>query len=219
MSEFRFSYPACVIAGKSLLTAQDIAILRTIALPRGVQCETDIVSLLAINNSCREKCPEWTDYFTAVIADFVLNRLAPRGQLDDAKAGLVQRLFATAGLIGSTEELALVLALIEHAPRAPESLIAFALDQVRHALQSGQGAYADSRKASAGINPDDLAYIARVLDAASDDRRDTLSPLAATVLMAIDSVAVSVFNHAGWSDLIYALRGPQSADAPCGIAA
>lgn len=219
MSEFRFSYPACVIAGKSFLTVQDIAILRTIALPQGVRCETDIVSLLAINNSCREKCPEWSDYFTEVIADFVLNRLAPRGQLDEAKAGLMQRLFATGGLIGSAEELALVLTLIDHAPLVPESLIAFALDQVRHALQSDHGAYAGNRKASAGINVDDISYIARVLDAARGDRYETLSPLAATVLVAIDTVAVSAFNHPGWRDLMLTLRRPPHADVLHGIAA
>ena len=219
MSEFRFSYPACVIAGKSLLTLQDIAILRSIALPRGVQCETDIVSLLAINNSCREKCAEWPAYFAEVIADFVLNRLAPHGQLDDAKAGLVQRLFATAGLIGTQEELALVLALIDHAPGVPESLIAFALDQVRHALQSKQGAYAENRKPGAGITADDIAYIARVLNAASRDRHETLSPLAATVLEAIDAAAVSAFNHSGWSDLMYALHRQENVDARRGIAA
>lgn len=208
MSEFFFSHPACTIAGKSCLTAQDIAVLRTVALPRGAQCESDIVSLLAINNSCRDKCPEWAGYFTATIADFIVDRLAPRGVLDNAKAGLVQRLFSTSGVIRSAEELLLVLTLIERAPRAPESLVAFALDQLRLAIRTGAGAYAETRAAAQGVTAADLAYIAQVLSAARGGDDETLSPLAASVLEGIDAVTLAAFNHAGWNDLIRALRDP-----------
>lgn len=206
MSEFRFSYPACAIAGKSYLNAQDIAILRTIALPQGVRCETDVVSLLAINNSCRDKCPEWAGYFTDAIAGFLVDGLAPKGQMNEAKAGLVQRLFSAGGLIRTPEELGLVLALIERAPKVPESLIAFALDQVRLALRSGAGAYAEDRNAAQGVCAADLAYIARVLATGQRHEAETLSPLAASVLEAIDAAALSSFNHPGWNDLIGTMR-------------
>ena len=207
MSEFRFSYPACAIAGKDNLVPQDIAVLKDVAVPMGVQCEADIVALLAINNSCRNKCPEWTGYFVDSIAAFLLKRLPPEGLVDDAKAGIVQRLFSTRGLIRSAEELALVLALLERSQVVPENLAAFALDQLRLALQFRTGAYAETRPEGAlGITATDLHFVERIISATLiDDER--ISPIIATVLEGIDSVSAAPFNHPVWRDLMNLVNG------------
>lgn len=212
MSEFHFSYPACLVAGKTYLSRQDIGILRDIAFPGGIRCESDIVALLAINNSCPEKCAEWTDYFTETIASFIVDDMLPRGELNDAKAGLILRLFSSDGLIRTEEELALVLTLLERTVPVPESLVAFALDQVRLALQGNGGAYAATRRpALGGIAAVDLAFIERVLAAtARQGGAERLSPLAISVLEALDRVARPVFNHEGWHDLLTLIRQQES---------
>lgn len=207
MSEFRFSYPACVIAGKDHLTRQDIATLREIALPTGVQCEADVVALLAINNSCRVKCPDWNVYFVESICSFLIGKVQPTGILDDSKAASIQRLFSTGGLILTSEELALVMALVEGTPEVPEWLAAFALDQLRLALQLRHGAYAQTRPQGAlGITAADLRFVERIISATLDDD-ETIAPGLAAVLENIDAVAVAPFNHSVWGDLMSVLRG------------
>lgn len=58
MSELRLSYPACAIAGKTRLTAEDIGILREHVFAGGLTSSQDAMILLAINSSCGEKCRE-----------------------------------------------------------------------------------------------------------------------------------------------------------------
>ncbi len=43
MSEFRLAFPACVIAGKHRLTAEDIGLLRKHSFPDGVRTPDDVV--------------------------------------------------------------------------------------------------------------------------------------------------------------------------------
>ena len=34
----------------------------------------DVVTLMALNTCCPEKCPEWTDYFIEQMAGFIVGR-------------------------------------------------------------------------------------------------------------------------------------------------
>ena len=42
MSEFRLAFPACVIAGKHRLTAEDISLLRKHTFPEGIRTADDV---------------------------------------------------------------------------------------------------------------------------------------------------------------------------------
>ncbi len=46
MSGFRFSFPACVIAGKGRIAADDILMLRKYAFPDGVRSSEDALAFL-----------------------------------------------------------------------------------------------------------------------------------------------------------------------------
>jgi hypothetical protein len=77
MSEFRFAFPACVIAGKHRLAAEDIGLLRKYTFPDGIRTADDVVVMLALNNACPEKCHEWNSFFVEQISAFIVSYSYP----------------------------------------------------------------------------------------------------------------------------------------------
>lgn len=207
MSEFRLSFPACVIAGKNRLTTDDIATLRRFSFPEGVRSSDDAVTMLFLHNNCLEKCSEWDVYFVETLTEFIVQFSYPQGTLDETNAAWLRRMFATGGVVNSGLELELLLHAMEVSAYVPESLTSFALDQLRLAIDLKAGAYFQQRKAGdAGITVDDLAYIHRILRSSLQRGHLTLSPLERDALYAIDRVCDPQASHAGWRDLIASIR-------------
>src|SRR5689334_25013318 len=145
MSEFRLAFPACVIAGKHRLTAEDIVLLRKHTFPEGIRTSDHVVVLLALNNSCPEKCPEWNTFFIEQLAGFIVDYTYPQGSLDEINVAWLIRMVSTDGVVNSPLELELVLHVIEVSHHVPDELRAFALDQLRLALSDNIGGYKLSR--------------------------------------------------------------------------
>ncbi len=206
MGGFRFSFPACVIAGKGRILSDDILTLRRYAFPTGIRTCEDALALLALNDACPEHNPEWDVYFVESMAAFVVHHSQPAGLIDEAKAGWLMRTIATDGAVHTRLELEFMLHAMEMASEVPESLSAFALDQIRLALEpEARGAYLAGRPEADGIDLHDLAYVWRVLRGAMDRGRLMLSPLEAVVLREIDRLAMPEANHAAWRDTIAAI--------------
>ncbi|CDZ65979.1 Mll0880 protein [Neorhizobium galegae bv. orientalis] len=203
MSGFRFSFPACVIAGKGRIVADDILMLRKYAFPDGICSSEDALALFALNDSCPEQSPEWSTYFVESLTAYLVRGTEPLGRIDDAKASWLMRTIAANGAVHSALELELLLHAMEVASEVPESLSAFALDQVRLALEPGaRGAYHAARPNSPGIAAFDLTYIWRVLRGAMERGRLMLSPVEARVLRGIDELADAEAHHPAWREMI-----------------
>ncbi|MDR6818643.1 hypothetical protein J2X76_003820 [Neorhizobium sp. 2083] len=186
--------------------ADDILMLRKYAFPDGIRTSEDALALFALNDSCPEHSPEWSIYFVESLAAYLVRGATPTGRIDDAKAGWLMRTIAADGAVHSALELELLLHAMEVASEVPESLSAFALDQVRLALEPDpRGAYHAARPASAGITAFDLAYIWRVLRGAMERGRLMLSPLEALVLREIDELADRDAHHPAWREMIAAV--------------
>jgi hypothetical protein len=206
MSGFRFSFPACVIAGKGRIVADDILMLRKYAFPDGICSSEDALALLALNDSCPGQSAEWSTYFVESLTAYLVRGTEPIGRIDDAKAGWLMRTIAADGAVRSALELELLLHAMEVASDVPESLSAFALDQIRLALEPGaRGAYRSIRPASAGITAFDLTYIWRILRGATERGRLMLSPVEALVLRGIDELADAEAHHPAWREIIAAV--------------
>ena len=207
MSEFRLSFPANVIAGKNRLTTDDIAMLRRFTFPEGVRSSDDAVGMLFLHHNCRDKCPEWRDYFVETLTEFIVHFSYPQGSLDETNAAWLRRMFATGGVVSSGLELELLLHVMEVAAHVPDSLTAFALDQLRLALCHNVGAYHEARSCGqTGVSIADLAFIHRILRSAFQRGHLVLSPLARDVLIDIDRIAQGQANHSGWHDLMATIR-------------
>ncbi|WP_172746161.1 hypothetical protein [Neorhizobium sp. T7_12] len=186
--------------------ADDILMLRKYAFPDGICSSEDALALFALNDSCPEQSPEWSTYFVEGLTAYLVRGREPMGRIDDAKAGWLMRTIAADGAVRSALELELLLHAMEMASEVPESLSAFALDQIRLALEPGaRGAYRAIRPASAGITAFDLTYIWRVLRGATERGRLMLSPVEALVLREIDELADAKIHHPAWREIIAAV--------------
>lgn len=203
MSDYRFSFPACIIAGKGRIDPQDVILMRKYAFPDGIICATDADALLALHRTCPIQCPQWEHYFVESLASFVVREVSPAGSFDEAKAEWLVETLALDGVVRTPLELELLLHAMELAADVPDRLSAFALDQVRKTLAAdGYGGYAENRPAAEGVTAHDLTYIWRVMRRGVDRGRLLLSPLEARVLKEIDLLASPSHNHPGWNDLI-----------------
>jgi len=171
MSELRLSYPACVIAGKTRLTAEDIGILREHVFAGGLTSSQDAMILLAINSSCSEKCPEWHHYFIETMTNFIVHCSDPQGAMDEWKADWLVAMISTRGVINSPIEVDLLFHVIDISSRIPDNLSIFALEQIRLAITDEIGAWAVMRGSRQhGLQKSDVTRIARVMSAIARSR-------------------------------------------------
>lgn len=176
MGELRLSYPACVIAGKTRLTVDDIAILREHVFVPGITASQDAVILLAINGSCSEKCPEWHHYFIDAMTEFIVRSCYPQGAMDEWNADWLIAMISTRGVVNSRIELDLLFHVIDISTQIPDSLSIFALEQIRMGMTEDAGAWAglrDSRQN--GLQKADILLIARVMSAIARSRGSQLT--------------------------------------------
>ena len=206
MSEFRLSFPACVVAGKNRLSAEDIFLLRKFTFPEGIQTPDDVVTLLALNNSCPEKCPEWRDFFVESLTRFIVDRCYPIGSMDDLNVDWMKRVFSVDGVVHDELELAVVLHVMDVSRHVPPTLKVLALDQLRVALSEGRGALAVGRPPQGGIGETELAYVHRILRSAFDRGRIDLYPIEIAALEEIDRIASSRSSHPEWTALMNGIR-------------
>lgn len=203
MGGFRFSFPACVVAGKGRIVTDDILMLRKFAFPEGLRSSEDALELLALNETSIEKSPQWAAYLVESLAMFIVYGSAPAGIIDKTKSDWLMRMISVDGAVKSALELEVLLHAMELASEVPEDLSAFALDQLRLSLEiEPRGAYHEGRPASEGITNHDLIYIWRILRGALERGRLMLSPLEAAVLRHIDELADPDALHSDWHAMI-----------------
>jgi hypothetical protein len=121
------------------------------------------------------------------------------------------------GIIGSAAELELVLHVMEMASAVPDILSAFALDQLRIALQNHGSAYGLWRGIKrSGIADRDIEFIYRVLRGSLFAGKMLLSAREVAVLDRIDAVVRGAANHPAWYDLIRSIarRTPEGHASP-----
>jgi hypothetical protein len=199
MSEFRLSFPAWLLAGKSRLSAEDVLTLRRVSFPDGVQASDDADLLLAIHHSSPEKCDEWDAFFIEALTNFIVHHTHPQGSLDDINVAWLTQMLSSDGVVHSPTEFEVLMHVIDLSAHIPPALSALALDQLRHALSDGVGAYRQMRSLdSKAITRHDLQFIEHVLRTAVDAAGINLSPLEIDALMRIDQATVSRPNHPGW---------------------
>ena len=207
MSEFRLSFPACIIAGKHRLATEDLVMLRKFTFADGIRTSDDVVTVLALQNSCPEKCSEWDAFFVEALTDFIVHYSYPQGSLDEINSAWLRKTFATDGVVNSVLELELLLHVMEVSAYVPADLSALVLDQLRIALTDEVGAYHLSRPiARKGITRHDVDYVHRVLRGSGNNGRVVLSPSEIAVLERIDMEMTAASSHPRWLDLIDAVQ-------------
>src|SRR5581483_2329098 len=99
-------------------------------------------------------------------------------------------------------ELELLINVLDKARWAPQSLVRFALEQVKHAVVAGTGPLRSGKTLEPGVVTEaDVDLLRRMLYSAGSDGSIAITRTEAEVLFEIDEATAGRDNHPAWTDL------------------
>ena len=203
MSDLRFSFPACVIAGKGRITPEDVLLLRHQLWPDGLCSRQQVAMALALHDCCPLSCSEWTGYLVESVTAYVVWHESRSGKVSGSTAGWLLELLAEAGTVRTPAGLDILLHVLDAATSVPNFLSGAVLNQLRLALlPQPRGAYVERRSDARGITKRDLAFLWRVLRSAVDRGRLNLSRAERLILKEIDQLGAPAEHHPGWREMM-----------------
>lgn len=179
----------------------DVALLRR-ALDRSQRRTTqDADALFRMHGCCPVRDPAWADFFIETVTDFLIREMEPTGYLTSEQAAwLIERL-APGGAIETKTELDLLLNVVDKARWAPESLIRFALDQIRAAVVSGKGPLrAGTRQEPGRILDAEVEWLRELLFAFGGDGNVPITRTEGELLFAIQGALAEPDTSKAWFD-------------------
>ena len=127
------------ICQRGSIRDSDVATLRRAFALETQIAASDIDALFRAHNLARVRDPSWSDFFIETLTDYVVHELEPSGYVTATHAGWLIARVSSAGRIRTKTEHDLLLNVIDKARWVPESLMTFALGQIRDAVKSGEG--------------------------------------------------------------------------------
>ncbi|MFV0298273.1 MAG: hypothetical protein ACK5JT_19385 [Hyphomicrobiaceae bacterium] len=123
-------------------------------------------ALLRLHASCPIQDPKWSALLVDTISDYIIRQAEPDGYVISENARwLIQRI-SSFGLVNTSTELMLLVQVLERARWTPPSLVAFCLEQVRAAVETGRGPLRAAMPAAPGTITDaDVHLIAQIIRA------------------------------------------------------
>lgn len=159
-------------------------------------------AILALNDACPVQDPAWADCFVETITDYVVEQAKPEGYLTTENCDWLIARIAKDGRVETKTELELLVNVLDKARWAPQSLIRFALDQVKFAVVEGSGPLRSGRKLSPGrVCEADVDILRRMLYSFGGDGNIAVTQPEAEVLFDINDATAGADNHPAWTDL------------------
>jgi hypothetical protein len=190
------------IRARGALTMADIAVIRRAFDTHGVLDAADAEALIMLHRACptQESC--WPDCFVELVTDYLVHQSAPMGYITLEKAEWLANQIAPTGTIATKPELELLINAIDKSRWSPQSLAAFALDQVRRAIVEGTGPLRAANPVPAGtIDEAEVELLKRILYAYGGDENIAITRAEADILFDIDAATQSAQNAESWPDL------------------
>ena len=190
------------IKARGSIKDADVLRLRRSYYEDGAITAEEAETILALNDACPIQDPAWADCFIETITDYIVDQAEPQGYLTAQNADwLIQRI-AKDGQIGSKTELELLLGVLDKARWVPQSLVRFALDQVKDAIINNAGPLRVGKaRGVTSVGGADVDLLRRILYSFGGDGNVAVTQTEASVLFDIDAATAAVDNHPSWSDL------------------
>lgn len=180
----------------------DVQRLRALYYMDGVIGPEEADALFRINDACRVQTPAWGDLFVEGLTDYVVNQAEPDGYINAGNAAWLIERIGHDGVVETKTELELLVNVLDKARWSPQSLVSFALEQVKHAVISGGGPLRSGAPLEPGrITAADVELLRRILFAFGGDGCIAVTRAEADILFAINDVCGDREACPEWSDL------------------
>lgn len=201
MSGFR-SLPIDEILARGSINVSDIVRFRRVLYEDGVISSGEAELLFKINEGCALKDAAWSDFFIEAITDYIVYQERPQGYLTATNGHWLIDRISQDGIIATKTALDLVINVLDKARWTPVSLVKFALDQVKHAVVSGDGPLRAGKDLDAGtITDGEVDLLRRMLYAFGGDGHVAVTREEADVLFDIDEAVAGAEPNPAWTDL------------------
>ncbi|MBR2536353.1 MAG: hypothetical protein IKE66_09820 [Hyphomicrobium sp.] len=190
------------ILSRGSIKDADIAKFRRVLYEDGVISAHEADMLFRLNAECAVKDPAWAALFIEGITDYVVFQELPQGYLTATNANWLIDRVSKNGRVASRTDLELVVNVLDKARWAPVSLVKFALEQVKHAVISGEGVLREGRGLVGGrISDGEVDLLRRMLYAFGGDGHVAVTRDEADILFDIDEAIEDAEPNAAWTDL------------------
>ncbi len=157
----------------------------------------DVDALFRVHALARVQHASFSGFFVETMTDYVVRELEPAGYVTSAHAGWLMARVSTAGRVRTKTEHDLLLNVIDKARWVPESLVAFALAQIRDAVVCGEGPLRADGSVPAGvISRHEIEQIRALIFAYGADGPPAITQIEAELMMDIDD-ALPAGNDTG----------------------
>jgi hypothetical protein len=155
--------------------------------------------LFELNATCTEQQSAFSTLFVEALSDYIVHQTYPDGYITDANAAWLISRIDKDGKLETKNELELLLAVFEKAKSVPETMSAYALDQVRQAIISGEGVTRSGKTLVAGkVDEADIEILRRILYAYGSGGNIGITAAEAEVLFDINDATATADNHPAW---------------------
>jgi len=189
------------VAASKHLTVDDAKAMRRAVYQDGTIDPSELETLFALDEAAERRDPEWSAFFVEAVTDFIVNQEEPRGNVSEANARWLIDRIAKDGVVKTASELELLVTVLEKATSSPAHLSAFALDQVKHAVDHGDGPLAKGELTPGRVGADEADLIRRVLYAFGGEGNIAVTRAEAEVLFDINDATAEADNDPAWTDL------------------
>ncbi len=193
---------AAEICARGTIGEAEVSELRRAFYEDGKIDAAEAAALCALNRKCTTQDPSWVDCFVEMLTDYVVTQDKPHGYVTAENAEWLATQIATDGRIGTKTELELLVNVLDKARWSPQSLVAFALDQVKIAVLENSGPLrADGMSRSGVITEAEVELLKRILYAFGGDGNLAVTRPEAEILFDIDAATAGNANAESWPDL------------------
>lgn len=190
------------LTGRRRITAGEVLALRREVFGAVEVTPGEAEALIRLDENLDDAAPEWSALFVEALTDFLVHQQAPAGHVSEANAEWLLARIARDGRVKTASELELLVNVLDKARSAPSPLAAFALEQVKHAVVSGDGPLAGGRQLTPGvIDEAEVVLLRRILFAAGGDGNIAISRAEAEVLFDINDATAGAAHHPSWDEL------------------
>ena len=163
----------------------------------------DAEALFSLHAATPVQDRTWSAFFIEAITEYIVHQAPPEGYVVAENTAWLCAQISTFGRIETSTELALLVHVLESARWTPPSLAAFALDQIRHAVETGKGPLRTGRPITIGeITSEEVELAGRIIRAFGGDTGIPVTRAEADALLAINRAIVAGRSTPAWSTLL-----------------
>lgn len=194
--------PIAEIKARGSIKDADVLKLRRSYYSDGEITPDEAEIIFALNDACPVQDPGWADCFVETITDYIVDQAKPEGYLTTDNADWLIARISKDGRIETKTEMELLVSVLDKARWAPQSLVRFALEQVKSAVLSGNGPLRSGKMLEPGVVTEgDVDLLRRILYSFGGDGNLAITQPEADILFDIDTATADADNHPSWGDL------------------